>query len=66
MSDTKLRNSVCIDVFDYAEKCNLKVLDITCAPIKERKNMEYLILLEKNGVNGITKQDFINKIENYS
>lgn len=49
VSDEKVRKSVVNDVVLFAESIGLKPLSITEAPIKERKNIEYLLLLSMNG-----------------
>lgn len=45
VSDAKLRNSVVNDVILFAKNIGLKPLNFTEAPIKEGKNIEYLLLL---------------------
>ena len=37
-------------ILDFSEKCNLAPQNLTNAPIVSGKNMEYVVLLEKNGV----------------
>jgi len=49
VSDEKVRKSVVNDVVLFAESIGLKPLSITEAPIKERKNIEYLLLLSMIG-----------------
>lgn len=45
--DCKVREKAVLNVIDYADKCGLKLLCRTTAPIREKKNVEYLIYLEK-------------------
>ena len=45
VSDEKARNTVVNDVILFAKNIGLKPLNLTEAPIKEGKNIEYLLLL---------------------
>lgn len=48
VKDVKIHNSVCRKIFEYAVSVSLTPLDFTVAPIREGKNVEFLMLLEKN------------------
>ena len=47
-SDT--RRKILNKILDFSEKCNLIPQNLTNAPIVSGKNMEYIVLLEKNAV----------------
>lgn len=47
--DVKMRRQAVKKVLEYASKCRLSPLKITCAPIVDGKNIEYVALFEKNG-----------------
>ena len=52
----------CLNIFDYCVESGFNVLDVTIAPIREKKNLELLIYLSKIK-NGIDKFDFSKKVE---
>ena len=41
------RHNACLDIYNYSLNLGLVPLNITTAPIKEKKNIEYVILLKK-------------------
>lgn len=41
------RINACLDIYNFSLNIGLTPLDITNAPIKEKKNIEYVIMLEK-------------------
>jgi len=49
IKDNNIHKQVCMNVYDYAVENKLCPLSITTAPISNGKNIEFLILLEKNG-----------------
>ena len=49
VKDKKLQISICNDVYDNALKFNLVPQNFTTAPIVDGKNVEFLMLFEKNG-----------------
>ena len=48
VNDKKLRLDACQNIIDSAIKHNLFPHNITVAPINDKKNIEYLILCQKN------------------
>ncbi len=48
VNDKKLRLDACQNIIDSAIKHNLFPHNITTAPVKDKKNIEYLILCQKN------------------
>ncbi len=51
VKDSKTVKSVCGEVYDAARSVGFVALNMTTAPIKEKKNTEFLILLAKKGQN---------------
>ncbi len=49
VKDPKTREWVLEKIYNYAVSCNLAPKKLTCAPERKGKNIEYLVLLEKNG-----------------
>ena len=47
VTDIKARDSVVKDICDFSESQGMRTLGSTTAPIRERKNVEYLLLLNK-------------------
>lgn len=56
------RLNACIDIYNFLLNLGLTPLNITTAPIKEKKNIEYVICLE-NSVNTPFPIDLINNLE---
>ena len=57
-----VRVKVCLDIYDYILNLEMTPLDLTFAPLKEKKNIEYIIFI-KNGVeNAISKENLLQKI----
>ena len=48
VKDKKMQLKICKKVFDYAKEVGLTPINFTNAPINEEKNLEFLMLLEKN------------------
>lgn len=48
IKDKKIHEKVCKNVIDFAKQNNLEKICITTAPINENKNLEFLVLLQKN------------------
>ncbi len=48
IKDQKLRVKACKEVYDSAKQVGFRVKAITTAPITDNKNVEFLMLLEKN------------------
>ena len=59
--DHALHKSICLNVYDECVKRNLSPLAITKAPEVEKKNLEFLFLLEKDGAIKLDR-NFIDKI----
>ncbi|MBQ7236127.1 MAG: TlyA family RNA methyltransferase [Clostridia bacterium] len=57
--DKKIRLDACNNVYDCAVNHSLIPLAFTTAPIVEGKNIEYLMLLEKNGKFKLKKEQII-------
>lgn len=55
IKDKKLHFLACKNVIDFAKKVDLFAIDITTAPIKEGKNVEFLLRLVKNGKETLTE-----------
>lgn len=48
VNDAKSRKSACLNVLSSAKNFGFALIDFTTAPINEGKNIEYLLLLQKN------------------
>ncbi len=57
IKDKKVQLSACEEVYDYALKFNLIPQKFTTAPIVDGKNVEFLMMFEKNGVNKLGKDN---------
>ena len=51
--EENMRKDACKKIYDYAVSCGFNVCNLTVAPIKKDKNLEYLILLIKNDVKSV-------------
>lgn len=60
VKDAATHKKVVKKIYDYALSCNLAPKALTQAPERKGKNVEYLILLEKNGKNPVSLDD-LNK-----
>ena len=49
VKNVKVRKQACIKIYDFAVSLGFKVVGFTTAPIKEKKNVEYVIMLKKGG-----------------
>lgn len=49
VKDDKIRGRIIEKIYNFANSCGLAPKNLTTAPIIQRKNIEYLILLEKGG-----------------
>ncbi|MGN0771708.1 MAG: TlyA family RNA methyltransferase [Christensenellales bacterium] len=47
VTDNKIRNRALDDVCNFAVSCGFEVLNTTTAPIKDKKNIEFLIYIQK-------------------
>ncbi len=56
------RENACLDIYNFSINIGLTPINITTAPIKEKKNIEYVIFL-KNGIAEPFKVDLINNLE---
>jgi 23S rRNA (cytidine1920-2'-O)/16S rRNA (cytidine1409-2'-O)-methyltransferase len=63
VKDANVHKNIINKIYDFAVFCNLSPIKITNAPIKEGKNKEYLILLEKNGKITIKKDQILKYIK---
>lgn len=61
IKDKKLHFLACKNVVEFAKTVDLFAIDITTAPIKEGKNVEFLLRLVKNGKETLT-EDKIKRI----
>ncbi len=52
------------DIYNFAKGVNLFAKDIVNAPVREKKNVEYVILLEKNAKSYLSEGEVLKKIEN--
>lgn len=62
VNDKKMRLNTVKKVFDYAISCGFTPKKITTAPVKQGKNVEYLILLEKGQPINVDFNVFIKDI----
>lgn len=62
VKNVKARYNACVKIYDYAVKIGFTPVNFTVAPIKERKNIEYVIMLEKNGGSKSISVDYIKNI----
>ena len=58
----EVRLSVCLDIYNFSLNIGLTPLNITTAPIKEKKNIEYVIFLE-NGIKEPFSVELINNLD---
>lgn len=63
VKDPLLHKKIIKKIYDFSLSCNLTPLRLTNAPIKENKNKEYLILLEKNGAATVRLEDFFKCVK---
>ncbi len=56
------RLKACVDIYNYALSVGLTPINITTAPIKEKKNIEYIILLE-NAQSEAFPLSLLNKLD---
>lgn len=61
--DPSVRKKIINKIYDYALGCNLYPRDLTTAPIKQDKNIEYLILLTKKTDEIRTFEDLYNRVK---
>lgn len=64
VTDKKLRKKIVSDIYDHCINNGLAPQDIVNAPLKEKKNVEYIIWLRKDGEQSIPKADVVKKAEN--
>ena len=62
VTDVNARLKCVISVIDFAKNIGLYATNLTTAPIKEKKNVEYLVLLRKNKNEKTIEQDAIKKV----
>lgn len=62
VKDVKARKNACLKIYDYAVNIGFTPTNFTIAPIKEKKNVEYVIMLEKNGSKNILPFKDIEKV----
>ena len=55
------RLNACLDIYNHAIKLGLTPINITTAPIKEKKNIEYVIFLE-NAINEAFSLNLLNNL----
>ena len=63
VKDVNARLNACLKIYDSGVNLGFKVNGFTVAPIKEKKNIEYVILFKKDGETTVTKQylkDLVN------
>lgn len=65
VKDDKKRKDVCRKIYDYAIVSGFSVKNLTVAPIQKDKNVEYLILLEKNDKKSVDFEILFNKTHNF-
>jgi 23S rRNA (cytidine1920-2'-O)/16S rRNA (cytidine1409-2'-O)-methyltransferase len=63
VKDPLAHKSIIKKIFNFACDCNLVPINLTNAPIKDGKNKEYLILLEKNSKNKISIEQLIKCVK---
>lgn len=63
IKDEKLRKDVCFAVYGCAVDVGFNVSDMTVAPIKDGKNVEYLMLLSKGEGNSVEFEKLYKKVK---
>lgn len=61
--DPTARKKIIKKIYDFALNCNLYARNLTTAPVKPDKNVEYLILLTKNSSSGRTFEELYNLVK---
>lgn len=59
IKDKKIQLNVCNEVYDYALQFGLVPQKFTIAPIVEGKNVEFLMMFEKNGAKKLMKNQIV-------
>ena len=57
------RKKVLSKILDFAGQCSLVPQKLTNAPIIEGKNMEYVVLLEKNATTSVPIEKLIKSVK---
>lgn len=61
IKDERVRMKACKKIYDFAIECGLSPLKITSAPIREKKNVEYVILIKNSAGESIPfEKIFVN------
>ncbi len=63
VKDANLHKKIIIKIMDFAINCGLKPLKLTNAPIVQGKNMEYVILLEKNTDISVDRYEMLKSVK---
>ncbi len=63
VKDAKVHERIIRKIYDYSETCNLSPQKLTNAPIVQGKNMEYLILLEKNSAKSVDYEYLLKSVK---
>lgn len=64
ITDKKLRSKIVSEIYDHCVKNRLFPQDIVNAPLRERKNVEYVIRLKKDAEKYMPKEQIVKKAEN--
>ena len=62
LKDEKKRREIVFEIADSAARLGLQPIDITEAPIREGKNVEYVLQVRKTGFPAELEERFINKV----
>lgn len=61
IKDERVRMKACKKIYDFAIECGLSPLKITSAPVREKKNVEYLILIKNSAGESVPFENiFVN------
>ena len=63
VKDVNARNFACLKIYDFCESLGFSVNGFTVAPIKEKKNIEYIIMLENSNNQAIPLDYLLNNIK---
>ena len=57
-----VRTKVCLDIYNFILNENLTPIDFTVAPIREKKNIEYIIMIKNCTKSAMSIENLLNKI----
>jgi len=63
VKDAKVHERIIRKIYDYSKTCKLLPLKLTNAPIVQGKNIEYLIMLEKNAAKSVNYEYLLKSVK---